>query len=470
MSNFKLEFTLKQHTPLIHFQHDHGATLRATEVKARLDKFLIAKFFQDEFEPCKKYLVGYSEKDEKSLQERFAKGFRALNYKLRIQPKNVQLSKIGFVNQSRNKGVFWEDSFPCFFANMGKENKKNPKWFSFCPEMIPCTINSVDSGIIELLKDTKNYFLNFFLANNFGARNGKGFGSFTLETFHKKSAKFKMPDSIKKITVTPQYNANDDMMSRLKENGISQDGMISKFNENGYADKLLEWLFNYQNLFLNIDLFYRTLRSGINIPKKLYFKSLMFHYAKKDNWQWDKKTLRLFFYGDHPKFLEVLENRTQHDGTVTYTPSEEKRDIYDFRDLLGLATEQQWQYYDDDTLTKEGKALNGDEIERFKSPFNFKIISMEEGGFVIYILPQAMPRDYLGAMISTKSTLYSGVGKKDLSIPEDFSAAIFLDWAIKFWTSKMKTNKRFFAEYRENNTPREITIINNIYTQLSKQI
>ncbi|MEZ4966906.1 MAG: hypothetical protein R2791_16805 [Saprospiraceae bacterium] len=41
MNDFKLEFTLKQHTPLIHFQHDQaGATLRATEVKARLDAFV----------------------------------------------------------------------------------------------------------------------------------------------------------------------------------------------------------------------------------------------------------------------------------------------------------------------------------------------------------------------------------------------------------------------------------------------
>jgi len=35
---YKLEFTLKQHTPIIHFQHDQdGATLRATEVKPKLD-------------------------------------------------------------------------------------------------------------------------------------------------------------------------------------------------------------------------------------------------------------------------------------------------------------------------------------------------------------------------------------------------------------------------------------------------
>jgi len=45
MSNFKLTFKLKQNTPLIHFHHDqHGATLRATELKPKLDRFLNKKF------------------------------------------------------------------------------------------------------------------------------------------------------------------------------------------------------------------------------------------------------------------------------------------------------------------------------------------------------------------------------------------------------------------------------------------
>ena len=36
-----LYFTLKQHTPLIHFHDQDEATLRATEVKPKLDKYLI---------------------------------------------------------------------------------------------------------------------------------------------------------------------------------------------------------------------------------------------------------------------------------------------------------------------------------------------------------------------------------------------------------------------------------------------
>ena len=40
----KLEIKLKQHTPMIHFQHDQeGATLRASEVKPKLDRFILTR-------------------------------------------------------------------------------------------------------------------------------------------------------------------------------------------------------------------------------------------------------------------------------------------------------------------------------------------------------------------------------------------------------------------------------------------
>ncbi len=55
---YKLEVTLKQHTPLIHFQHDQeGATLRASEVKPKLDRFIIETYFENNFEKCKECLV-----------------------------------------------------------------------------------------------------------------------------------------------------------------------------------------------------------------------------------------------------------------------------------------------------------------------------------------------------------------------------------------------------------------------------
>ena len=73
---YKLSFTLKQHTPIIHFQHEQeGATLRATEVKPKLDRFIIDKLKQDGKEVPKEWLVGKGDHP-------------ALNYKMKIQEKN----------------------------------------------------------------------------------------------------------------------------------------------------------------------------------------------------------------------------------------------------------------------------------------------------------------------------------------------------------------------------------------------
>ena len=35
---------LKQHTPVLHFQADAAAPIRATELKPKLDKFIIANY------------------------------------------------------------------------------------------------------------------------------------------------------------------------------------------------------------------------------------------------------------------------------------------------------------------------------------------------------------------------------------------------------------------------------------------
>ena len=103
----KLVVKLKQHTPLIHFQHSQeGATLRASEVKPKLDKYIIKKVFDDEWDKCKEYIIGYKkskkeddkEKKEdeiklnRDLERKFKKeGYRALNYKMRISdnPDNI---------------------------------------------------------------------------------------------------------------------------------------------------------------------------------------------------------------------------------------------------------------------------------------------------------------------------------------------------------------------------------------------
>ena len=67
--SFEKHYILKAHTPLIHFQYNQsGATLRATEVKPKLDRFLLDKL-----------------KNRKIPSYWFVEKTKALNYKLHIE-------------------------------------------------------------------------------------------------------------------------------------------------------------------------------------------------------------------------------------------------------------------------------------------------------------------------------------------------------------------------------------------------
>jgi len=143
MNDHKITFTLKQHTPLIHFQHEQpGATLRATELKPKLDRFLLEK------EPDLPYIKN-------------ANGSRSLSYKVTIE-------------QDRSNAEDIPERDPLFFANMGEGEKKRFKQHS---KKFHITFFSFEPKVIEAI-DT--YFKAFLSNTNFGTRQSKGFGSFYL--------------------------------------------------------------------------------------------------------------------------------------------------------------------------------------------------------------------------------------------------------------------------------------------------
>ena len=152
MSDFKASFTLIQHTPIIHFQSEqHGATLRATELKPKLDKFLI------ENEPTLKTLKN-------------ANGHLSLDYKITLRA--VSKSKLEIDKKD-----------PLFFGNMkpremsDDEFEKTKKFFVENKE-VQLEFFSFDASIIEAIR---RHLEAFFCMTNFGTRQSKGFGSFTID-------------------------------------------------------------------------------------------------------------------------------------------------------------------------------------------------------------------------------------------------------------------------------------------------
>ena len=127
-----LKVTLKQHTPLIHFQHDqYGATLRASEVKPKLDKYIITTVFGNNFQKVKNYLKRSSNISDSDLETKFNNGFRALDYQLKIVANEDQ--KLDVMLNTKPKEVMEEqpngsrrqvtkyltEDFPMLLSNMG---------------------------------------------------------------------------------------------------------------------------------------------------------------------------------------------------------------------------------------------------------------------------------------------------------------------------------------------------------------
>ena len=152
---------LKQHTPMIHFQHyEDGATIRATELKPKLDKFLIKYAFENDFEKYKCCLIGWNNK--KSIGD--YENNKPLDYKLKIN-----------INQNEKKKP---PAVPhkLFFGNIGlSENEKSKTVFT--EDIITICFFSFSPKLIEIIK---NNFVKFVAITNFGTRQNKGFGSFYL--------------------------------------------------------------------------------------------------------------------------------------------------------------------------------------------------------------------------------------------------------------------------------------------------
>jgi len=407
----ELKVKLKQHTPLIHFQWDQeGATLRATEVKPKLDKFLIKK---DSF------LKGaFGEKG-------------SLPYKLRIisTNKNEYLKEIEIDNKN----------FPSFFGNLRSKEKGNQsRGESNQPRYKFVFYNNLELQFLsfepEILDAIKNNIAEFFFRYNFGARQSKGFGSFYI---HESDETYKEPDSFTKepMQITKYY-----------------------FDLNIRSGNFYE---KYKILFSDIDLFYRTLRSGINIVNSkngervtvFYFKSIMFLYAMQKGWTWDKKAIKEKFVDQ--KILDKQKEKHKYPDILTFKSDKE----YLVRDLLGVAPLQNYSSYKFHLQYDEEN-----EIQRFQSPIIFKPIATDENNFRVYLILNHIPDE----MFNKEFKINKKIGKENkisgsmtLRTPpteERFDIEDFLKYALTIDIKKY-VDENYQEDYR-------FKIIKNIYSQL----
>ena len=149
--DFIKEYVLNPQSVMIHFQHGQcGATLRATEVKPKFDKFLIKK----------------AKKDNVDIGGCFLSGTNSLNYKLRfIEIKRNDTVDLGF-----------KTNYDIYYGNR-KNDVNNKRGILSTVKMTVICFNGTLINLID------KYVGEFFVVTNFGTMSGKGFGSFLVEGF-----------------------------------------------------------------------------------------------------------------------------------------------------------------------------------------------------------------------------------------------------------------------------------------------
>lgn len=373
-----LKVTLKQHTPLIHFQHkEYGATLRASEVKPKLDRFIIEKLGGGNYDNVKNQV-------QRTYPQLFIPkdGVFALDYKLKIKAfgnRNEYL--ISSYIKKEGKGtldkynILYIANSPYFAQeNENKAVIKNRDEWDKIPrkgilydgaELIFLAKDEVaDSSEkkINIIDIIKKYIQSFFVITNFGTRQDKGFGSFTISNDKESEI-----ENILKEEVAFCYKSKDN------------------YKKNDKPD--------FNLLFNEISAVYRKIKSGTILPK--YEKSSLMEYYDEKKIRWEKKYFKQQIIGKFKNAKGVVYRLKDFHRKAKYNDE----GMYKFvRAVLGLPGQYEFILENPPMNDSKNKLVvtvdGGEEVKRYKSPLTFKVIN----GY-IYIIgdtvnPEILDREF----------------------------------------------------------------------------
>lgn len=159
--SYKLEYKLVQQTPMIHFQsEDPGATIRGSELKPKLDRF-IAEWCRRRRQPIE---PGWRQDPSARPHET---GYGALRYKATVQTGEQVSPKDP--TDGPLKGIY--------FGNI-KRNDPSNKYTVQYDQPLSLTIVCFVPGLRQVIESCIE---TFFVSEAFGTRQNRGFGCFTLQ-------------------------------------------------------------------------------------------------------------------------------------------------------------------------------------------------------------------------------------------------------------------------------------------------
>ena len=358
MYDWQKEYKLVQHTPLIHFQHSEPhACLRATEVKPKLDRFLIEQL----------------EKDDRFGDGRWKKWFvgdgsqQSFDYMMRITPNSEQVDRTHSIERAiaraehRPPNASFHEIHKNYFGNMASGNniqdtiRETFKESLFYKDGLTLTIRCF---IPELLTLIDEHIRGFFMMHNFGTRQRKGFGSFTVD-----------------INTQPNAPKGFDLVGKYCPNAY-----YCKLNDNVSADALLDAVWGISAF----------LRSGFNRGEGNYVRGFVFRYfqREKNPLANDKAFVK------QNVLRNVYDEATRGEHLHPYGNNVRYRYV---RGLLGTNENSRF-CRDPRGGTREDRTVHNiyihsaEGVERFPSPLLFKPI-----GKFVFILPQKVPDEIFGS-------------------------------------------------------------------------
>ena len=248
--SFQNVYTLLPQSPLIHFQPNAvGTSLRATEVKPKLDAFLRMRYrLRNHREVPDKWLIPAAKSQDMA----------ALNYKLRIEQLELMSS------ERLGAGT----NYDIFYGNMvSEEERKKPRSEERTDKMglnikekmtVICFNPELRAWIDESIDE-------FFVVTNFGTMQHKGFGSFLVADYI---------EGDKKTTVKPRISYSDKDVGHLLT--------LYTGSRHCYGFSSDE-----KSAFRQIKMLYAIIKSGVNLGTGKgrgggnYVSSILFDYFQK---------------------------------------------------------------------------------------------------------------------------------------------------------------------------------------------
>ena len=446
---FQKVYTLIAQTPMIHFQHDQsGATLRATEVKPKLDRYLLECAINEGItkEIRDSWHVGYDPKDAK----RHEKSYKGLNYRMKIE-------KMGHPVDSK----ITLDDCKFYFANQGDGEKKEIV-FNNCKMQIDCFLP-------VLLEFIDKHIGDFFVLHNFGSRQTKGFGGFLIsgQTSSSIEAAFQktnqlyfyadMPMSDRE-SIKNRFNhaltvysvmKNGLNMTRYNEERRSyrfRDRYIKGFAMRGYLDKLPErvkigsdkaFIKSKVHIAVNgdekdaLDLEYKNytfIRALLGLAEQYEFRDRYRNNGTSEN----PRTHRISY---NPVGVTIINCPRNEDGTPKIV----------------------WDCSETDMKKIVSGLKKTMDIQRFASPVTIKIYQDR-----IYFLfddsyKKMLDQTFLFLAFKKigRNYIYESIQeclekKHYLSAPKTFDMKAFIDYFVTYYNGTVKNKLRFFIEPNPN--------------------